>query len=90
LGTAWYKGFLHCYEDVLIRNGSIATDLKWRTWVTAVQNMYENFYKTMVETGIVEVVEEAIQHKAGLPTKYKLTQPKYLVLYMEWGATPIS
>jgi hypothetical protein len=29
LGTAWYKGFLHRYEDVLTRNGSIVKDLKW-------------------------------------------------------------
>ena len=81
MGTAWYKGFLHRYEDVLTRNGSVVKDLKRRTWVTAenFQNMYENVYETMVEAGIAEVVEEAIQHEAGLPTKYKLTRPEYLL-----------
>jgi hypothetical protein len=35
--------------------------------------MYANVYETMVDAGIAEVVEEAIQHEAGLPTKHKLT-----------------
>ncbi len=39
----------------------------------------------MVEAGIAEVVEEAIQHEAGLPTKYKLTRPEYLVFIDEMG-----
>ncbi len=47
--------------------------------------MYENVYKMMVEAGIAEVVEEAIQHEAGLLTKYKLTHPKYLVFVNETG-----
>ena len=28
LGRAWYRGFLHCYEDVLTRNGSVVKDIK--------------------------------------------------------------
>ncbi len=39
----------------------------------------------MVEAGIAEVVEEAIQHEAGLPTKYKLTRPEYLLFVDETG-----
>jgi hypothetical protein len=49
------------------------------------KNMYENVYETVVEAGIAEVVEEAIQHEAGLPTKYVLTQPEYLLFVDETG-----
>jgi hypothetical protein len=50
----------------------VIKDVKRRTWVTRenFENMYENIYKTMVEAGVVEELSEAIQHKAGLPTKY--------------------
>ncbi len=34
--------------------------------------------------------EEAIQHEAGLPTKHKLTRPKYLVFVDETGCNTIS
>ncbi len=51
------------------------------------KNMYEKVYETMVmiEAGIAEVVEEAIQCEAGLPTKYVLTQPEYLLFVNETG-----
>jgi hypothetical protein len=39
----------------------------------------------MGEAGIAEVVEAAIQHEAGLPTKYELTRPKYLLFVDEMG-----
>jgi hypothetical protein len=42
-------------------------------------NMYENVYATMVEANITEDVEEDIQYDTGLPTKYKLTHPEYLM-----------
>ncbi len=48
-------------------------------------NMYENAYDTMVEVGIAEVADEAIQNEAGLPTKYKLTRPKFLLFVDETG-----
>jgi hypothetical protein len=87
LGDAWYRGFLSCHQDQLTRNASAVKDLKRRTWVKTenFKNMYENVYKMMVEAGIAEVVEEAIQHEAGLLTKYKLTHPKYLVFVNETG-----
>ncbi len=87
LGDAWYRGFLSRHQDQLTRNASAVKDLKRRTWVKTenFKNMYENVYETMVEAGIAEVVEEAIQHEAGLPTKYKLTRPEYLIFVDETG-----
>jgi len=39
----------------------------------------------MVEAGIAEEVEEAIQYDAGLPTKFKLTHPEFLLFVDETG-----
>jgi hypothetical protein len=39
----------------------------------------------MVEAGIAEEVEEAIQYDAGSPTKFKLTHPKFLLFVDETG-----
>jgi hypothetical protein len=67
LGTAWYKGFLHHYKHVLTRKGFIVKfKMKNMGKVESFQNMYGNVYEMMVEAGIAEVVEEAIQHEAGL------------------------
>jgi hypothetical protein len=82
-----YRGFLKYHQDELSHNGSIVRDLKQRTWVTAenFENMYNNIYNTMVEVGIAEKVEEAIQYDAGLPTKFKLTHPEFLLFVDETG-----
>ncbi len=49
------------------------------------ENMYENVYKTMVEAGVAEELSEEIQHKAGLPSKYRLTRPEYVLFVDETG-----
>ncbi len=87
LGDAWYRGFMHRFDDALTRNGSTVKDIKRRTWVTRenFENMYENVYATMVEAGIAEEVQEAIQYDTGLPTKYRLTHPEYLLFVDETG-----
>ena len=87
LGDAWYRGFMHRFEDTLTRNQSTVKDTKRRTWVTQAnfENMYENIYKTMVEAGIAEELEEEIQYETGLPTKFKLTHPDYLLFVDETG-----
>ncbi len=41
------------------------------------------YYTTMVETGIAEVVEDAIQYDTGLPSKYKLIKPEFLLFVDE-------
>ncbi len=63
-------------------------DVKRRTWVTRenFENMYENVYKTMVEAGVAEELEEAIQLDAGLPTKYKLIVPDHVLFVDETGS----
>ena len=87
LGDAWYRGFLHRYEDVLSRNGSAIKDTKRRTWVTRDNflYMYENVYVRMVEAGIAEKEDEEIVYVEGLPSKYKLTLPEYLLFVDEVG-----
>jgi hypothetical protein len=47
--------------------------------------MYENVYATMVEAGVAEELEEEIQHETGLPTKYALAKPEYLLFMDETG-----
>jgi hypothetical protein len=34
----------------------------------------------MYEEGVAEDLEEAFQQNAGLPSKYKLTRPEYILL----------
>ncbi len=82
LGTAWDHGFLKYHAALLTTSGTVIKDVKRRTWVTCknFENMYGNVYKTMVEADVAEELEDAIQHNAGPPTKYKLTRPKYIEL----------
>jgi hypothetical protein len=47
--------------------------------------MHENMYTAMVEAGIMEKVEDAIQYDTGLPTKYKLTKSEFLLFVDETG-----
>ncbi len=70
---------MKCHAALLTTGGTVIKDVKRRTWVTRknFENMYNNVYKTMVEAGVAEEQEEAIQHCAGLPSKYKLTRPEY-------------
>ena len=88
LGTAWYRGFLNRHAAQLTTSGTVIKDVKRRTWVTQenFENMYENVYKTMVEAGVAEELEEAIQLDAGLPTKYKLTVPDHVLFVDETGS----
>ena len=85
LGAAWYRGFLARHSSLLTTSVTVIKDVKRRTWVTRenFENMYENIYKTMVEAGMEEELSEAIQHEAGLPTKYQLTKPKYVLFVDE-------
>jgi hypothetical protein len=39
----------------------------------------------MYEEGVAEELEEAFQQNAGLPSKYKLTRPEYILLVDETG-----
>jgi hypothetical protein len=66
LGSAWYRGFLKRHAALLTTGGTIIKDVKRRTWVTCknFENMYNNVYKTMVNAGVAEEQEEAIQHCA--------------------------
>ncbi len=47
--------------------------------------MYENVYNTMVEAGVAEEVSEEIKYETGLPSKFKLTRPEYVVFVDETG-----
>jgi hypothetical protein len=89
LGSAWYRGFLKRYQDDLSLSASVVKDIKRRTWVKVenFENMYQNIFEHMVEAGIAEHVEEAIQHDSGFPTNYKLTHPEYLLFVDETGCT---
>ena len=87
LGVRWYQGFLSRHASLLTTSGTVVRDFKRRTWVTKenFENMYENVYKTMVEAGVAEEVSEDIQHEAGLPSKYRLTRPEYVLFVDETG-----
>jgi hypothetical protein len=47
--------------------------------------MYNNVYKMMVKAGMVEEVSEEIQREAGLPSKYKLTRPEFILFVDKTG-----
>jgi hypothetical protein len=87
LGAAWYRGFMHCFEDTLTQNHTTVKDVKRRTWATRdnFKNMYDNIYEAMVEAGIAEELDEEINYSSGLPTRFKLTHPDYLLFVDETG-----
>jgi hypothetical protein len=87
LGIRWYHGFLSHHASLLTTSGTVIKDVKRKAWVTKenFENMYENVYKTMVEAGVAEELSEEIQHKAGLPSKYRLTRPEYVLFVDETG-----
>jgi len=87
LGVRWYKGFLSRHSSLLTLSGTVIKDVKRRTWVTHenFENMYENVYNTMVEAGVAEEVSEEIKYETGLPSKFKLTRPEYVVFVDETG-----
>jgi hypothetical protein len=87
LGVRWYQRFLSHHASLLTTSGTVIKDFKRRTWETKenFENIYENVYKTMVKAGMVEEVSEDIQHKAGLPSKYRLTRPEYVLFMDETG-----
>jgi hypothetical protein len=62
-------------------------DTKWNTWVTKENfvNMYENVYKEMVLVGIAEKKEEDIEYGTGLPSKFQLTKPDFLLFVDKTG-----
>jgi hypothetical protein len=47
--------------------------------------MYDNVYNTMVKAGVAEEVSEEIQYETGLPSKFKLTRPEYIVFVDDSG-----
>jgi hypothetical protein len=87
LGAAWYHGFMSCHQSLLTTKGTVIKDIKRRTWVTRenFENMYEKIYATIVEAGVAEELTEPIQYKDGLPTKYRLIHPEYVLFVDETG-----
>jgi len=87
LGAAWYRGFLSRHQSLLTTRGTVIKDVKRRTWVTRenFENMYENIYETMVEAGVAEELTKPIQYDEGLPTKYRLIHPEYVLFVDETG-----
>ncbi len=61
--------------------------MKQNTWAIKdiFSNMYENVYEMMIEAGIAEKVEEEIQYETGLPSKFQVTRPKFLLFVDETG-----
>jgi len=49
------------------------------------QNMYENVYERMVEAGIAKKEDIETVQEDGLPSKYTLTLPEYLIFLDETG-----
>jgi hypothetical protein len=87
LGIRWYHGFLNHHAKLLTTSGTVIKDVKRRTWVMKenFENMYENVYKTMVEAGVAEELSEEIQHEPGLPRKFRLTRPEFILFVDETG-----
>jgi hypothetical protein len=87
LSDAWYHGCMSRYSDQLTRSGTTIKDSKRNTWVTKenFQNMYENVYEERVKAGIAEEKEEEIEYETGLPSKFQLTKPEFLLFVDETG-----
>ncbi len=87
LGDAWYRGFVSRYSDRLTRSGTTIKDTKRNTWVTKenFQNMYESVYEAMVTAGVAQKEDEEITYGTGLPSRYRLTKPEYVLFVDETG-----
>jgi hypothetical protein len=87
LGASWYRVFLSCHQYLLTTRGTVFKDVKRRTWVTRenFENMYKNIYEAMVEAGVAEELTKPIHYDEGLPTKYQLIHPEYVLFVDETG-----
>jgi len=87
LGDAWYRGFMSRYSDKLTQSGTTIKDTKRNTWVTKenFQIMYESVYEAMVTAGVAQKEDEEITYGTGLPSRYRLTKPEYVLFMDETG-----
>jgi hypothetical protein len=87
LSDAWYRGFLNHFSEEITRSGTTVKDTKRNMQVTKENfiNMYENVYEEMVLAGIAEKKEEEIEYGTGLPSKFQLTKPEFLLFVDETG-----
>jgi hypothetical protein len=87
LGDAWYRGFLNHHKELLTNKHVMVKDVKRNTWVKleTFESMYKIVYEAMVEVGIAEKKEEAVQYETGHPSQYILTKPEYLLFVDDTG-----
>jgi hypothetical protein len=87
LGDTWYQGFMSQFSEQLTRSGTTIKDSKRNTWVTQenFQNMYESVYEATVSAGVAKKEEEEINYGTGLPSRYRLTKPEYVLFVDETG-----
>jgi hypothetical protein len=87
LGDAWYRGFMSRYSDKLTQSGTTIKDTKRNTWVTKenFQIMYESVHEAMVTAGVTQNEDEEINYGTGLPSRYRLTKPEYVLFMDETG-----
>lgn len=101
LGRRWYENFMKRNKKHIKRVATRTADIKRHQYITRenFEIMYESVYKTMVEAGVAEELEEGeyIMHTqegketsveseaVGLKTKYRLTKPDDIFFVDETG-----
>lgn len=99
LGKSWYNGFVKRHSDLIKSGKSKVKDSKRQTWCTIEHftEMYACAYGAMAEAGVAEILaEEAFfdsegnettkENAVGLPTKFKLTHPEWVLFVDEVGS----
>jgi hypothetical protein len=81
LGAAWYHGFLSHHQSLLTRN----CDQGYKEKDLGKKGCRRTFMQQKVEAGVAEELTKPIQYEDGLPTKYKLIHPEYVLFVDETG-----
>ena len=99
VGVAWYRGFMKRNASKIASKKGRVKDVKRHTWCVfdTFEAMYKNVYDTMVESKVAEKVgiplmydisgnEVSCKESAyGLPTQYRITDPKNIIFVDETG-----
>ena len=98
-GNGWYRGFIERNSDYVVRKNGRIKDLKRHTWCTYenFERMYNSIYRQMVNSNVAKELSDEVyldrngnivddeEDSYGLPTKYIVTHPDYILFVDECG-----
>lgn len=99
VGEGWYQGFMRRNSNKIIRKQGRIKDIKRHTWCVyeRFESMYDSVYSQMVKSNVAKELENEVlldrngnvveeqSNALGLPTKYVVTDPNYILFVDETG-----